>query len=164
MKRTILLTFLLIGSITSFSKGAQSWVQELDLVNLSTLEKDNVASFWTAERNADNDYTSLQEAVQKNKKSIRTAKSNINKFLFSSYSDRADIVIRDTMADSICSYIERDLHLDEIKYLGYNPKAFLTMLEKIGTENDKYYGKKSSHPKTKLRIEVIKALLGESTE
>lgn len=315
MKRTILLTFLLIVSITSFSKGAQSWVQELDLVDLSTLEKDNVTSFWTAERNADNDYTSLQEAVQKNKKSIRTARSNINKFLFSSYSDRADIVIRDTMADSICSYIERDLHLDEIRqafpqaaidnleiriaannefnastfpdgyilintglfskltynellavcahelvhymfnhslaneyayikkqksnklwaeigggllmgasafadgysagltgqqtnnseyyasmyqgiiddaaesaerfkfrysrkdelqadvigfrylqYLGYDPKAFLTMLEKIGTENDKYYGKKSSHPKTKLRIEVIKALLGESTE
>ena len=137
MKRTILLTILVFVSITSFSKGAQSWVQELDLVDLSTLEKDkdNVASFWTAVRNADNDYTSLQEAVQKNKKSIKAARSNINKFLFSSYSDRADIVIRDSMADSICSHIERDLNIDEIKRAF--PEAAIDNLEfRIAANNE----------------------------
>lgn len=51
-----------------------------------------------------------------------------------------------------------------LQFLGYDPRSFLTMLEKIGVENDKYYDKKSSHPKTELRIEVIKTLLGKESQ
>lgn len=309
MKRTILLAFLFVITISAFPKSAKSWVEELDLVDVSLLKKNDVGAFWTAERYNDADYKALQEAVRKNKKSLRTAKSNINNFLMSSYSERIYAAVNDTMADYICEHIEKDLRIDEIKrafpevaldnlefkiadngevnastfpdgyilinagllaklhykellaacahelvhymfshslaneyayikkqksnklwaeiggglmmgasafadgysagvtgqqtnnseyyaamyqgiiddaaesaerfkfrysrkdelqadvigyrylqFLGYNPMSYLTMLEKIGTENDKYYGKKSSHPKTELRIEVIRTL------
>lgn len=309
MRRSILLIFLVVLTTASYSKSAKSWVQELDLVDISSLNSKDVTSFWNAERNADADYNTLLQAVQKNKKSVMTAKANINKFLSSSYSDRNYITINDSTAEVICDCIERDLHIEDIRraypeaagnlkfkiaannefnastfpdgyilintglfsklnynellavsahelvhymfshslaneyayikkqksnqlwaeiggalivganafadgysagltgqqsnngqyyavmyqgiiddaaesaerfkfrysrkdelqadilgfrylqFLGYDPRSFLTMLEKIGVENDKYYDKKSSHPKTELRIEVIKTLL-----
>lgn len=312
MKRILLVSIFVLVAVACFSKGAKTWVQELDLVDIKLLQRGDVGSFWRMERDADNDYVRLQQAIKKNKKSIRAAKSNISNFLFSSSTERECLVIEDDMADSICFYIERDLHIRELKeafpeiafdklkfkiaasddfnastfpdgyilvyaglfskldygellavcahelvhymfshslsneyaylkkqksnqlwaaigggllvglnafadgynagmtgqetnsseyyanmyrgivdgaaesaerfkfrysrkdelqadvigfrylqFLGYAPRVFLTMLEKIGTENDKYYNKKSSHPKTELRLEIVKALLGE---
>lgn len=310
MKRAILFIFLVHITIVSFSKSAKTWIQKLDLTDVSCLDKDDIGYFWIAVRGEDSDYNALQKACLKDKKSIRTAQTNINNFLYSSLSARKDIAVNDSTADSICSCIERDLRIDEIKrafleieldnlsfkiaadndfnastfpdgyilintglfsklnysellaacahelvhymfehslaneyayikkqksnklwaeiggglmlgviafadgyaagtagqmtnnsayyadlyqgiiddaaenaqkfkfrytrkdelqadviglrylqFLGHDPRAFLTMLEKIGTENDKYYDKKSTHPKTQLRIEIIKSLL-----
>lgn len=47
-----------------------------------------------------------------------------------------------------------------LQYLGIDDgHAFISLLEKLGTDDDKYYSKKSDHPKTEFRIKVIKALL-----
>ena len=315
MRRLILLIFMVALTTMSYSKSAKSWVHELDLVDISALNSKDVSSFWNAERNADADYNTLMQAIQKSKKSVLSAKAKIRKFLYSSYSDRNYITISDSTADAICDCIERDVHIDDIRkaypeialsklkfkiaannefnastfpdgyilintglfsklnynellavsahelvhymfnhslaneyayikkqksnqlwaeiggalivganafadgysagitgqqqnnaqyyadmyqgiiddaaesaarfkfrysrkdelqadilgfrylqFLGYDPRSFLTMLEKIGIENDKYYDKKSSHPKTELRIEVIKTLLGNESQ
>lgn len=301
---------MVILTTLSYSKSARAWILELDRVDISSIREREVSSFWNAERNADADYNSLQQAILKNKKNIRSAEANISNFIYSSSSARNYIAVNDSAADAICCYIERDLHIEDIKmaypgiacenlkfkisasyefnastfpdgyilinmgllsaldydellavcahelvhymfshslakeyayikkqksnrlwaeiggalivganafadgynsgatgqqmtnyqyyedmyqgiiddaaesaerfkfrysrrdelqadilgyrylqFLGHAPSSFLTMLEKIGIEDDKYYNKKSAHPKTALRIEIIKAML-----
>lgn len=307
-RRLLIFAILINLPICTNAKSAKSWIKELDHVDITALYSGDVYSFWSKERNADYSYTNLQQAIRENKKSMRKAVLNIQKFLSSSFSERLFSVRNDSVADSICSNIEKDLHIDDLRsflpdniefkiakkeglnaatfpdgyimiykgvleklqyeellavcahelahymfkhslaneyayikkqksnrlwaeigggiligaaafadgysagitgqrlnntgyyaslyqgiiddadqssemfrfrysrkeelqadiigfrylqFLGYNPRAFLTMLEKIGTENDKYYNKKSSHPRTQLRIDVINSLLSE---
>lgn len=68
MKRTILLILMVVLTTISYSKSAKLWVQELDLVDISALNPKDVSSFWNAERNADADYNTLLQAIQKTRR------------------------------------------------------------------------------------------------
>lgn len=312
LARIILIFLCLLVMNKVYAKSAKSWVKQLDLVNIDTLEQNDVISFWKSELNADADFKAMLKAIRKKKKSLIESTSTIEDLLNKVKYVRNEIsVSNNNDIDELCEALERDLHIDAIRkiptlwnsnlkikigaveemnavaypdgyivvyssllnqmnydellavcaheivhyvfqhslsneyayikkkksnnlwatigggllagagaftegyysgmagqqfsgadnyvrmfegivegaeenalkfrfrysrkdelqsdiigcrylqYLGLDANAMLTMLEKLGTEGDKYYSKKNDHPKNKFRIEVIKTLLGK---
>lgn len=116
MARVILLFFFCIVSTFASAKSAKQWVQELDVVDIRTLPKDNAYSFWVGARDADPMYAQLLKAHSKRKKSYTQAESDIIKGIRSYESDvRALTTNLPTWIDSLEWSFEEALHLSELK-------------------------------------------------